>query len=120
MKPKTRTAYRISRHRRVRRKVKGTAACPRMAIMRSNQHLYAQLIDDDAEHTLVYVSSMQVGVTKNVEGAAVIGKRVAELAKDKGITQFVVDRGGFRYHGRVKAIVDAACESGLSNTKEAK
>jgi large subunit ribosomal protein L18 len=120
MKPKTRTAYRTLRHRRVRRKVHGTVDCPRMAIMKSNQHLYAQLIDDEAGHTLVYVSSLQAGVGKNVEGATIIGKRVAELAKEKGIARFVVDRGGFTYHGRVKAIVDGALEGGLSNTKEAK
>ena len=120
MKAKTRTAYRTLRHRRVRRKIHGTVDCPRMAIMRSNQHLYAQLIDDAAGQTLVFVSSKQAGVSKNVEGAAVIGKRVAELAKEKGMTKFVVDRGGFRYHGRVKAIVDGALEGGLSNTKEAK
>ncbi len=119
MKAKTRTDYRASRHKRIRKKISGTAARPRMAIMVSNKHMYVQLIDDDAGTTLVSASS--VGTEgNNVAAATELGKRAGEAAKEKGVSRFVVDRGGFRYHGRVKAIVDAAIEAGLRNTKEEK
>lgn len=119
MKAKTRKDYRASRHQRIRKKISGTAACPRMAIMVSNQHMYVQLIDDESGSTLVAADSMKVG-GNNLAAATEIGKRAGEAAKEKGLCQFVVDRGGFRFHGRVKAIVDAAIEAGLRNTKEEK
>ena len=119
MKAKTRKDYRASRHQRIRKKISGTAACPRMAIMVSNKHMYVQLIDDDAGCTLVSASSVKDGAN-NLAVATEIGKRTGEAAKEKGLSQFVVDCGGFRYHGRVKAIVDAAIEAGLRNTKEEK
>jgi len=119
MKAKTRKDYRASRHQRIRKKVSGTASCPRMATMISNKHLYVQLIDDDAACTLVSASSIKGGGNK-MAAAAEVGKRAGEAAVAKGLSQFVVDRGGFRFHGCVKAIVDAAIEAGLRNTKEEK
>jgi large subunit ribosomal protein L18 len=90
-----------------------------MAIMVSNKHMYVQLIDDDAEVTLASLSTVKES-SNNVEAATALGQKIGALAKEKGISRFVVDRGGFRYHGRVKAIVEAAIEAGLSNTKEEK
>ncbi len=90
-----------------------------MAIMVSNKHMYVQLIDDVAGATLVSASSLG-SEGNDVPAATALGTRAAEAAKEKGVSQFVVDRGGFRYHGRVKAIVDAAVEAGLRNTKEEK
>jgi large subunit ribosomal protein L18 len=119
MKTKTRKDYRLSRHRRIRKKISGTADCPRMAIMVSNKNMYVQLIDDEAEVTLASSSSVKES-GNNVAVATELGQRIGEIAKEKGLSRFVVDRGGFRYHGRVKAIVDAAIEAGLRNTKEEK
>ena len=119
MKSKTRTDYRASRHQRIRKKISGTADRPRMAIMVSNKHMYVQLIDDDAGTTMVSASSIGLD-GNNIAAATELGKRAGEAAREKGVSQFVVDRGGFRYHGRVKAIVDAAIEAGLRNTKEEK
>ena len=119
MKHKTRTDYRISRHKRIRKRVSGTADCPRMAIMVANKNMYVQLIDDDTETTLVSSSSLKE-TGNNIETATKLGQQIGEIAKDKGISRIVVDRGGFRFHGRVKAIVDAALEAGLTNTKETK
>jgi len=119
MKAKTRKDYRVSRHQRIRRKISGTAACPRMATMISNKHIYVQLIDDESECTLASASSVKAG-GHSVSAATELGKRAAEAAREKGVSRFVVDRGGFRYHGCVKAIVDAAIEAGLRNTKEEK
>ena len=119
MKAKTRRDYRISRHKRIRKRVSGTADCPRMAIMVANKNMYVQLIDDDAEITLVSVTSLKED-GNDVAVATKLGQQIGEVAKEKGITRIVVDRGGFRFHGRVKAIVDAALEAGLTNTKETK
>jgi large subunit ribosomal protein L18 len=119
MKSKTRKDYRISRHRRIRKRISGNAECPRMAIMVSNKHMYVQLIDDEAAATLAAASTVKES-SNNLEAATALGQRVGALAKEKGISRFVVDRGGFRYHGRVRAIVEAAIEAGLSNTKEEK
>ena len=108
---------RVRRHRRVRKKVKGTAERPRLAVYRSNRHIVAQLIDDAAGHTLVSASTTEAdlrsGPTGNVAGAAAVGKLIAERAKDKNISVVVFDRGGFRYHGRVAALADSAREAGL-------
>jgi large subunit ribosomal protein L18 len=103
-------------HRRIRRKLAGTAERPRLAIFRSVAHIYAQVIDDAAGTTLVSASSVDKdGKTNggNVAAAKAIGKLVAERAKEKGVTRVVFDRGGYQYHGRVKALADAAREAGL-------
>ena len=119
MKATTRKDFRLQRHRRIRKRVSGTAECPRMAIMVSNKHMYVQLIDDEAEVTLASASTIKEKAN-NKETATALGKQIGEVAKEKGISRFVTDRGGFRYHGRVRAIVEAAIEAGLSNTKEEK
>jgi large subunit ribosomal protein L18 len=119
MKVKTRKDARTKRHQRIRKHISGTASCPRMAVMVSNAHMYVQFIDDDAGITLASASSVKES-GNDVALATELGKRAGEAAKEKGVTQFVVDRAGFRFHGRVKAIVDAAIETGLRNTKEEK
>lgn len=102
-------------HTRIRKKVSGTAARPRLAVFRSLKHIYAQVIDDRTGTTLVSASTTEKGSPNggNVAGAAVVGKLIAERAKEKGIGAVVFDRGGFLYHGRVKALADAAREAGL-------
>ena len=103
-------------HVRIRRKLRGTAERPRLAVFRSVAHIYAQVIDDAQGQTLVSASSVDKGAkTKggNVAAAKLIGKLVAERAKEKGIKNVVFDRGGYQYHGRVKALADAAREAGL-------
>ena len=104
-------------HTRIRRKVAGTQERPRLAVFRSVKHIYAQVIDDSRGHTLAAAASTEkAGSTKsggNLAGAKAIGKLVAERAKDKGIKAVVFDRGGYHYHGRVKALADAAREAGL-------
>ena len=106
------------RHARVRRRVEGNPERPRLNVFRSDLHIYAQVIDDDAGRTLVSASSVDPalrGTVKggNLEGAAAVGKLVAERAKAAGIEKVVFDRGGFLYHGRIKALADAAREAGL-------
>jgi large subunit ribosomal protein L18 len=103
-------------HSRIRQRVHGSAERPRLAIFRSVNHIYAQVIDDRAGHTLVSAASTEkaaAGSGGNVAGAKQIGKLVAERAKEKGISKVVFDRGGYLYHGRVKALADAAREAGL-------
>lgn len=107
---------RLRRHRRVRGKISGTAACPRLDVFRSANHIYAQLIDDVAAVTLASASSMDKGfegVGGNTESAHKVGLAIAKIAADKGITKAVYDRGGFVYHGRVKALAEGAREGGL-------
>jgi large subunit ribosomal protein L18 len=106
---------RLRIHRRIRRRVKGTEARPRLAVFRSVKHIYAQVIDDAKGHTVVAASSNEKsgGNGGNVAGAKAIGKLVAERAKDKGIKAVVFDRGGYQYHGRVKALAEAARQAGL-------
>lgn len=115
-------AARERRHRRVRAKISGTPERPRLVVHRSGRHIYAQVIDDIAGHTLVAASSNEpvfreqlTDVLKgwNVTGAKSVGTLVAERAKAKGITLVVFDRGGYPYHGRVKALADGAREGGL-------
>ena len=105
------------RHRRVRTKVSGTAARPRLAVFRSNKHIVAQVIDDTAGHTLAAASTIEAqlraGATGNAAAAAEVGRLVAERAKSKGVTKVVFDRGASRYHGRVAALAEAAREAGL-------
>ena len=107
---------RLRRHRRVRGKISGTAACPRLDVFRSSKHIYAQLIDDVAGVTLASASSMDKdfeGFGGNIEAAKKVGMAIAKRAADKGITKAVYDRGGFVYHGRVKALAEGAREGGL-------
>jgi len=109
---------RLRRHTRVRKKVRGTADRPRLAVFRSNRHFVAQVVDDVAGATLAAASTVETevrgkGHTGNKDAAAVVGRLVAERAKAAGITQVVFDRGGFLYHGRVAAAADAAREAGL-------
>jgi large subunit ribosomal protein L18 len=116
MSVQTKEQARQRRHRRVRAKLSGTAERPRLAVYRSNAHIYAQLIDDAAGRTLVAASSgeKQVAGTARADGPAAVGKLVAERAKAAGIETVVFDRGGYLYHGRVKALADAAREGGLT------
>ncbi len=115
---KYRREGRIRRHRRVRKKIHGTAARPRLAVYRSNKHLSVQLIDDEAGRTLAAVSTVEsdqrsVGTGSSVEAATRVGTLIAERAKAAGITTVVFDRGGFAYHGRIAAVAAAAREAGL-------
>ena len=106
-------------HQRVRMMVSGTAERPRLCVYRSLDHIYAQVIDDRAGKTLVSASSADKDTKKNLKGggnvaaAKVVGKTVAERAKAAGVSKVVFDRGGYKYHGRVKALADAAREAGL-------
>lgn len=110
---------RVLRHGRIRKVVKGTAERARLAIFRSNKHMYAQVIDDTAGRTLAAASTLQEAVAaeckgkKPAEHAAILGRVIAERAKAAGIASVVFDRGGFKYHGNVKALADAAREAGL-------
>ncbi len=114
---KSRATQRTRRHFRVRRKVSGTEARPRLAVFRSNKHISAQVIDDVAGRTVAAASTVESDLrsatTSNIEAAKAIGKRVAERAKAAGVSSVVFDRGGNRYHGRVAALADAAREEGL-------
>jgi large subunit ribosomal protein L18 len=107
------------RHSRVRRKLSGTADCPRLAVFRSNQHIYVQAIDDVDQHTLVAASTIDTALKEsietggNCEASVQVGKLIAQRLIEKGIKQVVFDRGGNLYHGRVKALADAAREAGL-------
>ena len=117
---KSRKVVRAKKHMRIRNRVNGTSECPRLAVFRSNNHMYAQIIDDTAGNTLVSASTAQKEVkaelekTNDVAAAAYVGKIVAERALEKGITTVVFDRGGFVYHGKVQALADAAREAGLN------
>ena len=111
-----RKEQRTRRHMRLRQRVKGTAERPRMAICISNKHMYVQFIDDGAMHTLASTSTLKETKPCNLETAKLIGEQAASLAKEKGISLVVVDRGGFKFHGRVKQIVEAATAAGLKIT----
>jgi large subunit ribosomal protein L18 len=114
---KRKQATRVRRHRRVRKKVRGSAERPRLAVFRSNRHLVAQVIDDRSGRTIAAASThepeLRAGATGNVEAAKKVGALVAERAKAAGVVTVVFDRGGFLYHGRVAACADAAREAGL-------
>ena len=117
---KSRSVVRVNKHKKLRNRLSGTAECPRLAVFRSNNHMYAQIIDDIAQNTLVSASTLQKDVkaslekTNNVDAAAHLGKVIAEKAIEKGIKDVVFDRGGFIYHGKVQALADAAREAGLN------
>ncbi|BDG34216.1 50S ribosomal protein L18 [Parageobacillus sp. VR-IP] len=112
-----RNAVRKRRHARVRKKIFGTAERPRLNVFRSNKHIYAQIIDDMKAVTLVSASTLDkefdLESTGNIEAAKKVGELVAKRALEKGIKKVVFDRGGYLYHGRVKALADAAREAGL-------
>jgi large subunit ribosomal protein L18 len=112
-------AMREIRHRRVRRKIGGTTSPPRLAVFRSSNHIYAQVIDDSKGQTLVSMSTLDSQVRSKTDGmgkskkAEIVGALLAEKALNKGIKQVVFDRGGYKYHGRVKALAEAARKAGL-------
>ncbi|MCD7954254.1 MAG: 50S ribosomal protein L18 [Lachnospiraceae bacterium] len=116
---KSRTEVRLNKHKRIRNRFSGTAERPRLAVFRSNKHMYVQIIDDTVGHTLVSASTLQKEIsseleqTDNVDAAAYLGKVIAERALEKGIKEVVFDRGGFIYQGKVKALAEAAREAGL-------
>lgn len=118
-KPRTGREARVRRHARVRRRVTGTVERPRLAVFRSLSHIYAQIIDDSRGHTVVAASSLDQDVKGQGDGAnktavaLLVGKLVAERAREAGVIKVVFDRGGFLYHGRVKALAEAAREAGL-------
>jgi large subunit ribosomal protein L18 len=119
MAKEARNKQRVRRHRRVRKKVAGTQDRPRLNVYRSLNQIYAQVIDDDRGHTLVSVSSLDGSITSKLKGktkteqARLIGEEVAKRAKKAGVKSVVFDRGGYRYHGRVRALAEAAREGGL-------
>ena len=116
---KNRSEVRVNKHRRIRSRLSGTPEQPRLAVFRSNNHMYAQIIDDVAGNTIVSASTVQADVkegltkTNNTEAAAKLGTVIAKKALDKGISTVVFDRGGFIYAGKVKALAEAAREAGL-------
>ena len=116
---KSRAEIRVKKHRRLRNHISGTAERPRLAVFRSNNHMYAQIIDDTVGNTLVAASTLQKDVkaelekTNNVDAAAYLGTVIAKKALEKGITTVIFDRGGFIYQGKIKALADAAREAGL-------
>ena len=115
----SRAAARNKRHYRIRNKVNGTAQTPRLAVFRSNKHMYAQLIDDVAGNTIAAASTLESDIasklefTSTIEGAKAVGEAIAKKALEKGITEVVFGRGGYIYHGKVQALADAAREAGL-------
>ena len=110
--PKTGTEKRARRHLRVRKKVAGTPERPRLVVFRSLKHVYAQIVDDQAQRTLMTVGDQAMTGSKS-EKATAVGKSIAERAKAAGISKVVFDRAGYQYHGRVKAVADGAREGGL-------
>ncbi|NLN15383.1 MAG: 50S ribosomal protein L18 [Tissierellia bacterium] len=117
IKKEDRNLNRKARHRRVRKKISGTAERPRLNVYRSGKHIYAQIIDDTKGHTLVSAStldkSLNLTSTGNKEAAKVVGELIAKRALEKGIENVVFDRGGYIYHGRVQALAEGAREAGL-------
>ena len=116
---KSRAEARIKKHNRMRNRFSGTAERPRLSVFRSNNHMYAQIIDDEAGNTIVAASTLESDIkaeiekTNNVEAAAYLGTVIAKRALDKGIKAVVFDRGGYIYQGKVQALADAAREAGL-------
>lgn len=116
---KSRSEVRVNKHRKLRNRFSGTAERPRLAVFRSNNHMYAQIIDDTVGNTLVSASTLEKDIkaelekTNNVDAAAYLGTVIAKRALEKGITTVVYDRGGFIYQGKIAALADAAREAGL-------
>ena len=116
---KSRSEVRVKKHNRLRNHLSGTTECPRLAVFRSDNHMYAQIIDDTVGKTLVAASTLEADIkkelekTNNVDAAAYVGKVIGERAVEKGIKEVVFDRGGFIYQGKIKALADAAREAGL-------
>ena len=116
---KSRSKVCVNKHRKLRNRFSGTSECPRLAVFRSNNHMYAQIIDDTVGNTLVAASTAEKAIkaelekTNNVDAAAYVGTVIAKRAIEKGIKEVVFDRGGFIYHGKVQALADAAREAGL-------
>ncbi len=123
MSQKSRADIRRGVHSRIRKKVRGTADRPRLAVFRSVNHIYAQIIDDDSGKTLVSASTVEKALTGNsggnIEAAQRVGKALAERAATAGVSTVVYDRGGYVYHGRVKALIDATREAGLNKNEAA-
>ncbi|WP_054739496.1 50S ribosomal protein L18 [Cellulosilyticum ruminicola] len=119
IRKQSRSKIRVKKHNRMRNKIQGTAQRPRLAVFRSEKHIYAQIIDDMTGTTLVAASTVEKEIasaleaTSNVAAAEAVGTAIAKKAAAKGIENVVFDRGGFLYHGRVKALADAAREAGL-------
>jgi large subunit ribosomal protein L18 len=115
----SRAKVRVNKHKKIRNRFSGTAERPRLAVFRSNNHMYAQIIDDTVGNTLVSASTLEGSIkaeaskTNNVEAAVLVGTAIAKKALEKGITTVVFDRGGLIYEGKVKALADAAREAGL-------
>ena len=115
----SRQKVRVKKHMRIRNRFSGTAEQPRLAVFRSNNHMYAQIIDDTVGNTLVSASTLEKAIkaelekTNNVDAAAYLGTVIGKRAVEKGITKVVFDRGGFIYHGKIAALADAAREAGL-------
>ena len=116
---KTRSVVRQNKHRKIRNHISGTAERPRLAVFRSNNHMYAQIIDDTVGNTLVAASTLEKDVkaslehTNDIAAAKAVGTAIAKKALEKGITEVVFDRGGFIYQGKIQALADAAREAGL-------
>jgi len=123
MAQKSRADIRQGVHTRIRKKVQGTAERPRLAVFRSVNHIYAQIIDDRSGRTLATASTTEKGLGLksggNVDAAKTVGKTIAERAIGAGIASVVYDRGGYVYHGRVKALIDASREAGLNKQEQA-
>ncbi|WP_300913027.1 MULTISPECIES: 50S ribosomal protein L18 [Bacteria] len=119
VRKKSRQDVRVKKHKKIRNRFSGTAERPRLAVFRSNNHMYAQIIDDTVGNTLVAASTLEKEVkselekTNNVDAAAYLGTVIAKRAVEKGITTVVFDRGGYIYHGKVAALAEAAREAGL-------
>jgi|SRR5690348_9474887 large subunit ribosomal protein L18 len=118
-KSATTRAARVRRHARVRKRVSGTEQKPRLAVFRSLSHIYAQVIDDVARVTIVSASDVEAAVKTKADGkkkadvATIVGESIAQRAKEKGVTRVVFDRGGYPFHGRIKALAEAARKAGL-------
>ena len=115
MATKSRAELRVARHDRIRKRLSGTSERPRLAVFRSLKHISAQIIDDTTGKTIVSASSLEKGLDSkgNAGGAKTVGTKLAQRAKEKGISAVVFDRGGFRYHGRVASLAEGAREGGL-------
>ena len=110
----TRQSGRIARHKRLRKTLWGVPGKPRLSVFRSLQHIYAQIIDDTSGHTVVAASSLKASGTSKMDSARQVGEEIAQLTKAAGLSSVVFDRGGNKYHGRVKALAEAAREGGLN------